>query len=278
MAVDRYASLKQGLVGAWIPSVSGSGLLLPDLSGRGNNGTLTNMDASDWVSSQYGRALDFDGVNDYVDFGTNINLAGFKSITYSAWVFRATLGPITPFARYVNTGGLGANRRADNFAVTTYTTAGQVYCGVQAATASGLDYTEFYSTETIVANQWNHIAAAIFINGNSSSGNIWINGKSATVNIVYSGTPPTEFAPNVSTGLYTVNRYIGGNGIAVYQSAIIDDVRAYNRILTEPEIKLLASHPGIGLAPERRRTIQFQQQQFSPAWSRRQQLIGSGVY
>ena len=63
---DRYASLKQGLVGAWIPSISGSGLLLPDLSGRGNNGVLTNMGPEDWVASEGGRALDFDGSDDRV--------------------------------------------------------------------------------------------------------------------------------------------------------------------------------------------------------------------
>ena len=80
---DRYASLKQGLVGCWIPSISGSGLLLPDLSGRGNNGALTNMDASDWVSSQYGRALDFDGVNDEVRITLNSLANTFNSNLFS---------------------------------------------------------------------------------------------------------------------------------------------------------------------------------------------------
>ena len=87
---DRYASLKQGLVGAWIPSISGSGWLWPDLSGRGNNGSLTNMDASDWVSSQYGRALDFDyatgASRQSVNLPNTVSVSGFATATLSCWV------------------------------------------------------------------------------------------------------------------------------------------------------------------------------------------------
>lgn len=31
-----------------------------------NNGTLTNMASNDWVAGVHGRALDFDGSNDYI--------------------------------------------------------------------------------------------------------------------------------------------------------------------------------------------------------------------
>jgi len=81
-----YPSLRQGLVGAWCPSLGATGYTLHDQSGYNNHGTLTNMDAgTDWVASGDGLALDFDGANDYID----IPVRGLPSIqgakTISLW-------------------------------------------------------------------------------------------------------------------------------------------------------------------------------------------------
>lgn len=56
----------------WLPMQEGAGGTAYDISGRQNHGTLTNMDPStDWVVGERGgRALDFDGSNDYVALGT----------------------------------------------------------------------------------------------------------------------------------------------------------------------------------------------------------------
>ena len=62
-SVNWEHPLAKGLVGAWAFQ-DGGGSVLRDVSGRGNTGTLTNMDpATDWVSSPYGGALYFDGDN-----------------------------------------------------------------------------------------------------------------------------------------------------------------------------------------------------------------------
>ncbi len=45
----------------------GRRLRAADSSGNGNNGTLTNGPV--WVDGKYGKALQFDGVNDCVDAG-----------------------------------------------------------------------------------------------------------------------------------------------------------------------------------------------------------------
>lgn len=68
----------------------GSGYLLPDLSGRGNHGTLTNMDAgTDWVGAAargvHGQVLDYDGTNDFADCGLRLNPALTGPITISLW-------------------------------------------------------------------------------------------------------------------------------------------------------------------------------------------------
>ena len=70
-APELWRSLRFAICGA-----SGAGDKWFDLSGYGNNGTLTNMDpATDWVTSPYGRALDFDNVEtpQYVDIGQVVN-------------------------------------------------------------------------------------------------------------------------------------------------------------------------------------------------------------
>lgn len=86
-------SLTDGIIGCWSPSVRGSGYLLPDLSGRGNHGTLTNMDAgTDWpgaaVRGVHGRVLDYDGTNDFVNCGQRGgDLTESIPFSVSAWAY-----------------------------------------------------------------------------------------------------------------------------------------------------------------------------------------------
>lgn len=79
-------------VAVWCPSrddVGNGTTTLTDLVGS-NNGTLTNMDpATDWVADSGAggtRALDFDGVNDFVS-SPAINVS---SISVAAWVYFTT--------------------------------------------------------------------------------------------------------------------------------------------------------------------------------------------
>lgn len=64
----------------------GLGTSVYDSSGSGNHGVMTNMDsATDWVNGKFGKGLDFDGSNDYVDFGP-FNGSGLGAGTIGAWV------------------------------------------------------------------------------------------------------------------------------------------------------------------------------------------------
>ena len=77
--------LWDGLVGAWMPSLGVTGETLRDVSGNGNHGVLTIMDAaSDWVATSKGLALDFDGFDDYVDCGRPS--MGVGKLTVNAWI------------------------------------------------------------------------------------------------------------------------------------------------------------------------------------------------
>jgi hypothetical protein len=63
-------------------SYSGSGTAWNDLSGNGNNGTLTNSPTFD---SGNGGSIVFDGTDDYSTFGNNSSLETYNDFTYEIW-------------------------------------------------------------------------------------------------------------------------------------------------------------------------------------------------
>ena len=86
-------NLWTGLVGAWSPPLGPTGLTLFDQSGYGNDGTLTNMDpATDWMMTEKGWALDFDGSNDYVNCGSNLMNEVWDELTISVLANLSTNG------------------------------------------------------------------------------------------------------------------------------------------------------------------------------------------
>lgn len=252
MTRDLYASLKQGLVGCWIPSVSGSGLLLPDLSGRGNNGSLVGMDASDWVSGQYGRALDFDGSNDYLEYGRCDQLSNLPVLSCSFWCYPKSVNAVYGLIRYNSTGAIGSERRADFFGVEA--SGGVLYPVCYFSVAGNLSsFQSFTSTLLPVAqNAWSHVAFSVNLASNTAT--IAVNGVSVAGTRSSGGTPPTATAAQ-GTVTWRSQTYIGSGGTQFYFDGQIDDLRAYNRAITESEIKLLASKRGIGLQPSPTRFI-----------------------
>ena len=84
-ADSRAPGLWRGLIGAW-PLQETGGLKAYDLSGYRRHGTLTNMEAAtDHVVTAMGRALDFDGSNEYVSLGNNFNFISSSSLTIAFW-------------------------------------------------------------------------------------------------------------------------------------------------------------------------------------------------
>ena len=90
----KLVDLSTGLQGWWCPSrdTSGNGTTtLTDLSGNGNNGTLTNMDAAtDWVADTDNggvRALDLDGGDDLIVVANNPGaFASGQSFSVAGWI------------------------------------------------------------------------------------------------------------------------------------------------------------------------------------------------
>ncbi|RLE71365.1 MAG: hypothetical protein DRJ45_03830 [Thermoprotei archaeon] len=90
-----------GVIGAWHFD-EGNGTIAHDTSGEGNDGTLyddntTNNDGNtppQWIDGKFGKGLEFDGVDDYVEVPDSASLdlpAESDEITLLAWVKFSTL-------------------------------------------------------------------------------------------------------------------------------------------------------------------------------------------
>lgn len=218
-------SLTDGIVGCWSPSVRGSGYLLPDLSGRGNHGTLTNMDAgTDWpgaaVRGVHGRVLDCDGVNDYVAFSQARNIAslcGGSVATIAFWVYPRSTTRGAYIADWDSGGGSQSVRiEMSGFAMTAGRIGGNVF------TASG---GPIQTSAAPSLNQWHHIAIA----ATGSGQRLWWNGVlDATDAFVGGGGAAAAIRPAIGRG---------GEFASLYADAIFGEFVIHNRALAEAEIR-----------------------------------------
>ena len=225
--IDDTSTLRQGLVGAWCPSLpnGGSGNMLPDVSGYGNHGTLTNMSPDDWVSSQYGRALDFDGVNDRVNCGRPAVIDSLvNNYSLFAWV-----KPTGSFVNYRNIVAKSTGLTAQFGIIVFQTGVWYTQTTDNLSTTGG----------TLSLDSWFHVGYT-FANGvmTTYQNGVAQNTRSGATNasIVADFKIGNDELPGSPTG--SAPRPFLGQ---------IDDVRLYSKVLSPSEIRLLASRPGIGL-------------------------------
>lgn len=83
---------------AYWPFDEGSGTIVSDNSDIGNSdGSITNMNNNDWVTGKEGTALDFDGYDDYVQFGKDVDDNIEDQLTIGIWA-KAAEYPDDPHA------------------------------------------------------------------------------------------------------------------------------------------------------------------------------------
>jgi hypothetical protein len=244
--ISRYASLRQGLVGAWCPSLGASGFRLIDRSGYNNHGTLTNMAPTSWVASNKG-AINFTAGNIPLNF-----LPFLGPLTVSIWI-RKTGNPAAlevPFSCSQASGFFN-----QMFFIGVETDGRIRFQGRSSNTDNNA-----YSTSSLQANTWTHVCG---FGEFGKSVSIAINGRveatstSATVNSI---TGVSGVIGSYDQGR-VYNPYLG----------MFDDTRIYKRALTPAEINLLyTGGRGVGLAPER---IKHRRKTTAAATNRRRRII-----
>ncbi|MEM5814143.1 MAG: LamG-like jellyroll fold domain-containing protein, partial [Candidatus Aenigmatarchaeota archaeon] len=212
----------QGLVGYWSFN-EGSGSTTADNSGNGNVGTLFNNPT--WVDGKFGKALSFDGSNDYVEVPDSQSLR-ISSYSVAVWI-----KPQVDDDYW--TGIVGKPGRNFN-----------IWLGESNDPNGGYIHHRFHSTgggwndgcpdtdrNAIKMNTWNFV---VITNDGINCKTYVFNTETYQVSGTVSGNLVVD-----NTNLQIGRNLDGGNGN--YFSGIIDEVRIYNRALSESEIKQLHS-------------------------------------
>jgi hypothetical protein len=201
------------LVGWWKLD-EGSGTLVLDNSGHGNNGTLRGN--PQWVVGHDDDALEFDGVGDYVEVPHDASLTVDTEVSVMAWIYTE---------RYNSSGGdwqaiLAKSNDPRSYSFYTYVN-GTLHFSV----GPGGAYVGSNSTGQVPLNEWAHVCAMV-VDGHHQ---YYINGEDA-------GTGGTGTIPPGAADTATVMigmTHEGGNEFL----GMIDDVRIYNKALSQDEVK-----------------------------------------
>jgi len=207
-----------GMVGCWNFN-EGQGVTAKDRannSQNNNDGTLTNMNigidngTSGWTSSgKFGKAIQFDGVNDVVSIPQDDSL--YNTIyTISTWVRgdeAVDLSEITQIYTYGDTYSLAWRHTSDNF---------DKACALKSSTTW---YSSGSATQTLNVGEWYNIVCRY----DNQDLVIFINGVIGANNSIGSRVPIVD----------TDNLFISGGGKF---NGTIDEVKIYNRALSASEI------------------------------------------
>jgi len=238
-APNNAGSLSNGLVGYWTfdgkdTAQDGSGKLTAyDRSGQGNNATSTGTNVPQKASGKIGQALNFDGVNDFLDPGYLSQLTGASFISASYWAKTTDqTNRLVAIGSYAGAGG-AANLAFEFNRGAALPESNKLWFGARDVATNELD---FYTTNTTNAmdGQWHHVVAIFDFAG--ATGQIYLDGVSQAVSYQSQGVLTTMDA-------LTQSVYIGAldnvGTPANYFPGSLDDVRIYNRALTPDEIKRL---------------------------------------
>lgn len=245
---SRFPELWAGCIGAWAPCLGPTGLRLHDFSRRNNWGTLTNMDAAtDWIVDGSLFTLDLDGTDDFIDC---LPLLGGRSVVTVCFFAK-------PFS---TTSRIEVNQGASNADRCSYGLSEDGNAYIVPANTTNFGRVNWSSLGT---SSFIHFAGVFNANGatNADRVKMWLNGIQRSLTFTGSiVTSPGTLSGNLRFGL----RPDG----TTYSRGQIDDIRIYDRELSDAEIKLLASHRGISYQCRRRRSYFRNQVGFNPAWAR----------
>jgi len=204
-----------GLVGYWNFN-EGSGNLAYDRSGSGNDGTIHG---ATWVDNgSCEKALSFDGVDDYVE----TNPATFQSndITVEAWIYPKSFSSYNEILRK-------GDRIGNNLLFTFDLISNKISFYIY---SNGSQWDSIFGTTSLELNKWYHVVGvyrssdkffAVYVNGTED------NSKTSTLSSLYHDAYKYWISP----------RYDRQFVDSICFNGIIDEVRIYDRALSEEEIQ-----------------------------------------
>lgn len=195
-----------------------SGTQVLDASGNGNHGTLSNVTRSS--QSKFGRALSFNGSNSLVTVGDSDTLDLTNGVTLSAWVYPTSwANDWKTLIMKERSGGLVYTLNANS-------DAGQPNSTLRIGSSDR----QLSAGSHLPTNTWTHLAATY----DGARQRLYVNG-------VQVGSRAQIGTLDVSANPLR----IGGNSVWTGQffQGIIDEVRIYNRALSQAEIESVSTEP-----------------------------------
>jgi hypothetical protein len=199
------------LVGWW-KFDEGSGANVFDSSGHGNHGTF--IGDPQWVIGPNGDALEFDGVDDWIEVPHAENLTVDNEVTIMAWInTERYIGPTGD-----NWQGIMAKGNPRSYSLYTQVS------GVLHFSTAGVGT---LSSAPLPLNEWVHVCAMVI----GGAHQYYINGEDAGTGGTGIVLPGAADSATVRIGnARDANREFLG---------MIDDVRIFNKALTQDEVKRL---------------------------------------
>jgi len=193
-----------------------------DVSGNGNNGTWGNSTTGDinWTAGKFGKAIKFDGVDDYVEVAHSESLNMTSEITIEAWVNPDTPGQ-SGWSRFVSKRTTAGG--ADVYALGLTSDAYTPFFRIRNLSIQ----TNLIATGLAPKNQWTHLVATY----DGSKMKIYINSVE-NASLDKTGAIDTS----------TIDLHLGDRKDEATNRRLngtIDEVRIYNRSLSASEIRQL---------------------------------------
>ncbi len=185
-----------------------SGTTVTDASGNGNHGTIN--EAARITAGKFGKALQFDGINDWVTANDSTSLALSTGMTLEAWVYPQSQASWNTVIMKESSAGL-------SYAL--YANDDRNLPGSYVSIGSDRPVT---GTNGLPVNQWTHLVSTY----DGQYQRLYVNG--------------VEVAQSAQSGLFDQSTgvlRIGGNSVwGEYFKGYIDEVRIYNRALSATEV------------------------------------------
>jgi len=234
----RYAypyTLTNGLIAYWKFN-EGHGGIVSDSSGNNNDGTL-GPGGPTWVNGKFGKALNFDGVDDWLGVPTLFSSSP-SAVTVSAWInsplskwssvfyhgdnceIALDTGNVDPpYPPYVNL----VNPEAAYFK-----------CDLNNPTWT------FVHSKNMTQNAWHNIVG-VWIKGVALR--IYVDGMLAGESTAILDAYPYDPGPTYQATIGSFNRGAEVPGLDTFFNGTIDNVMVYNRALTVQEVETLYTSP-----------------------------------
>lgn len=204
------------IMGMWLFD-KGEGDVAIDSSGKGNDGTLKG--GIKWVKGKYDTALEFNGVDSYVNCGSDPSLNPKESMTIVAWVYVTVTGDWNMFViRWDMVDP--TERNAYHFAIKQGKLS--VYFD------DGMGNFNVDDTKDLPLEQWVHVAFTA--DSASKKVSIYVDGSKV-------GETPYAGAFNQSPLDTGIGAKLADGDFAYVFEGMMDEVAIFNVALTEEEIK-----------------------------------------